>query len=84
MSNSSGGGGRYVRAHERLLTAREIERRDRDNYWRAFEKLPPEVRALLANAAYDWAPQPVLTQWRRGRTVADIAMAIQHWDNVRK
>jgi hypothetical protein len=84
MSHNSHGGWRSIRAHEHLLTALEIERRDQANYWRAFDKLPSEVRALLANAACNWAPQPVLTQWRRGRTVEQIAKAIEHWDAGRR
>ena len=84
MSHNSLGGPRYIRVHERLLTADEIERRDRTNYWRAFDKLPPEVRSLLANAGYNWAPQQALTQWRGGRTVEQIAKAIEHWDKARR
>ncbi len=81
--NSSGGGRRYIRAHESLLTAGEIEERDRANFWRAFEKLPPKVRELLANAAYDWRPQPFLTRWRRGWTVEQIANAIEGCDSTK-
>lgn len=50
----------------------------------AFDKLPRNVREALANAAFDWAAQPVLTTWRRSRgTPADsarIAAAIPGWD----
>jgi hypothetical protein len=41
-------------------------RTTRENMMRAFDKLPPEVRAALANAVGNWVPQPFLTQYRRG------------------
>src|SRR5438067_11872332 len=41
-------------------------RTNKANMMRAFDKLPPEVRATLANAVSNWVPQPFLTQYRRG------------------
>lgn len=38
------------------------------NTMAAYDKLPPSARAALANAAFDWAPQPFVTGFeRRGR-----------------
>lgn len=37
------------------------------NAMAAFDKLPSSARAALANAAFQWAPQPFVTDWRRGR-----------------
>lgn len=50
----------------------------------AFDKLPPTARQAIANAAFSWAPQPVLTRWRRGvpgyHTGKAIATKVQEWD----
>jgi Family of unknown function (DUF6525) len=32
---------------------------------RAYDKLPPVVRRALADAIFDWVPQPFLTDLRR-------------------
>jgi Family of unknown function (DUF6525) len=32
---------------------------------RAFDKLPTEVRRALADAAFNYVPQPLLTRWAR-------------------
>lgn len=56
----------------------------RENTMAAFDKLPPTARAALANAAFDWAPQPIVTQWRRGtkgmKTGQEIAAKVAEWD----
>ena len=50
----------------------------------AFDKLPPSARKALADAVFSWAPQPVLTRWRKGlpgyRSGPDIAKTIARWD----
>jgi hypothetical protein len=50
------------------------------NFMAAYDKLPPTARAALANAAWCWAAQPLLTGWRNGypglRTGAEIAAKI--------
>jgi hypothetical protein len=44
----------------------------------AFDKLPPGARRALADSAFNWAPRPFLTRWRRGerlyRTGEGIAL----------
>jgi len=54
------------------------------NMMRAFDKLPPEARAALADAVGNWAPQPILTGFRRGypgyRDGAEIAWTITRWN----
>lgn len=54
------------------------------NLMAAYDKLPPTARAALANAAWDWATQPLLTGWRKGRpgfrTGAEIAAKIARAD----
>ena len=54
------------------------------NMMRAFDKLPPEARAALADAVGNWAPQPILTGFRRGypgyRDGAEIARKIARWN----
>jgi Family of unknown function (DUF6525) len=56
------------------------------NRMAAFDKLPPSARKALADAVVCWAPQPLLTRWRRGlpgyRTGAEIADMIAKWDRV--
>ena len=51
---------------------------------KAFDKLPRDARAALANAVEDWVPQPILTRHRanqRGyQTAADIVTTIAEWD----
>jgi len=53
------------------------------NSMRAFDKLPASARAALANANYDWAPQPFVTGFeRRGRwkTGKELAEHITSYD----
>ncbi len=54
------------------------------NMMAAFDKLPPTARAALANAAFNWAPQPIRTHWNRAskgyRNGAEIAATIARWD----
>ena len=52
------------------------------NRMRAFDKLPPEVRAALANAVDSWAPQPMLTKLRRGMGASSVVSLIQTWDRL--
>lgn len=48
----------------------------------AFDKLPPSARHALANANFDWAPQPLVTLWRNGRfkTGPELAAFIRRFD----
>jgi hypothetical protein len=54
------------------------------NMMRAFDKLPPSARSALAEAAFNYAPQPILTNWRRGtpgmKTGEQIAQRVREWD----
>jgi hypothetical protein len=54
------------------------------NTMRAYDKLPPAARKALADAAFNWAPQPIVTKWNRGcagyKTGPDIARKISEWD----
>lgn len=57
--------------------------------WRAFDKLPKEVRERLTECNLDFVPQPVLTYYRkyRGWTSDAIAATIQlleDWDEYDK
>jgi hypothetical protein len=48
---------------------------------RAFDKLPRILGQALANAAFSWAPQPILTMWRRDSLkVKKITDLIAKWD----
>jgi hypothetical protein len=48
---------------------------------RAYDKLPPSVRHALANAVFAWAPQPFLTDLRRGdRSPKEIVKLIANLD----
>jgi len=51
-----------------------------ENAMRAFDKLPRTVRNALANAIFDWASQPFLTQWRRGTSPKKLVALIREWD----
>lgn len=59
----------------------------RENSLAAYDKLPPTARLALQQAAFDWAPQPILTRWRNGRkgykTGKDIAARVREWDHKR-
>ena len=50
----------------------------------AYDKLPPSARLALQNAAFDWAVQPIVTYWNKGRTGfktgKEIAARIAEWD----
>ena len=51
------------------------------NMMRAYDKLPPTVRKALANAAFNYAPQPVLTRVRRdGWSCGAVIGLIRAWD----
>jgi len=51
---------------------------------KAYDKLPPAARKALADAAFCWAVQPILTRWNKGRpgfkTGHDIARKVAEWD----
>jgi Family of unknown function (DUF6525) len=49
---------------------------------KAYDALPPTARRALSNAAFQWAPQPFLTAWRKGqfRTGEAIAQWVQEID----
>jgi hypothetical protein len=48
---------------------------------RAYDKLPPVVRRALADAVFDWVPQPLLTRLRRdGWSPEKIVEEIALWD----
>lgn len=53
-----------------------------ENSMRAFDKLPRSARAALAEAAFDWATQPFLTAFNRGRfrTGKELAAYIKKID----
>jgi hypothetical protein len=55
-----------------------------ENRMAAFDKLPKSAREALANAAFSWAPQPIVTRWKRGdrgyKTGPSIAKLIPKWD----
>ena len=47
----------------------------------AYDRLPPSVRAALANAAFDWAAFPLRRRFERGQyTVAELVKKIDNWD----
>lgn len=54
----------------------------------AFDRLPPTARKALREAAFNWATQPILTQFRRGVrgyvTGEQIAESISKWDRDQK
>lgn len=47
----------------------------------AFDRLPQAARRAVANAAFDWATQPFLTEWNKGRiTPPALAQWVQRID----
>lgn len=52
----------------------------RDDLMRAFDKLPKSVRQALAEASRSYAPQPLLTAFRRGTPAEKIVAWIKGWD----
>ena len=63
-------------------------RSTRENLMAAYDKLPPSARKALQDAAFNWAPQPIVTHWRRGtfKTGEVIAAKVVDWDrdHIRK
>jgi hypothetical protein len=53
------------------------------DYW-YLERLPPDMRQVLCNAAFDWSAGWIYTQWCRGKpgwqTGTDIAVRIAEAD----
>jgi hypothetical protein len=49
----------------------------------AFDKLPADVRQALANAAFDYVPQPILTKLKRGSSAHSLIVLIDRWDKNR-
>ena len=66
------------------VNSRGSYRTTKANMMRAFDKLPPEARAALADAVDNWVPQPILTRFRRGyagyRDGAEIAWTLARWN----
>jgi hypothetical protein len=54
----------------------------RANLMRAYDKLPPVVRRALANAVFNYAAQPFLTDLRRGRSPREIVEEIARCDRL--
>ena len=52
-------------------------RTTRQNAMKAFDKLPPKARAALANAAFNWAAQPVLT--KLGADISALTTSRSWW-----
>jgi Family of unknown function (DUF6525) len=50
------------------------------NAMRAFDRLPPEVRIALANAADNWVPQRLVTMLRRDWSVTGVLRLIETWN----
>jgi hypothetical protein len=49
----------------------------------AFDKLPAVVRIALHEAVANWAPQPILTEYRRLKYDAHPVLAlIRHWNRT--
>jgi hypothetical protein len=46
----------------------------------AFDKLPADLRRALANAAFDYVPQPLVTDLRRGRDPRLLIKLLLIWD----
>jgi hypothetical protein len=53
-----------------------------ENKWRAFDRLPKEVRQALANAARNYAPQPFATLLRRGASPERVVQVIEQSDRL--
>lgn len=53
------------------------------NKMKAFDKLPPSARRALVRCAFDWAPQPYATYFKRGafRTEENLAEYIEMMDD---
>jgi hypothetical protein len=48
---------------------------------RAYDRLPPVVRRALADAVFDWAPQPLLSLLQRdGLSPEEVVEEIAGWD----
>jgi uncharacterized protein DUF6525 len=52
----------------------------RDLIWRAFDRLPPEVRQALADTHGNWVPQPLVTMMRQGASVESMLRRIGIWN----
>ena len=62
--------------------ASSVSRANRQKQMEAFDRLPPSVRAALANAAFDWAPYPIRRWFEAGRfTAKELVKRIGKWDH---
>jgi hypothetical protein len=53
----------------------------KETQWKAYESLPPSVRAALQQAAFDWAAYPIWRRFEGGKIGAkDLVKAISQWD----
>jgi hypothetical protein len=52
------------------------------NHMKAYDNLPPSMRKVMANCNFDWATQPWLTYWKKGRykTGPEMAVALKKLD----
>jgi Family of unknown function (DUF6525) len=57
-------------------------RTTRENVMRAFDSLPRDARAALANSVDNWVPQPLVTRYRRGilPDAAALVERIEFWN----
>lgn len=61
-------------------------RRRADDPMAAYDRLPPELRRWLAQAALPWSPRSALRLWRKSLSLhaGDTATALQHLSRVER
>jgi hypothetical protein len=53
----------------------------RETQMRAYDQLPPSVRAALQQAVFDWAPYPIRRRFEAGRVTAkELVRQVRQWD----
>jgi Family of unknown function (DUF6525) len=53
----------------------------KETQWKAYDRLPPSVRAALQQAAFDWASYPVWRRFESGKVSSkELTKAIAKWD----
>ena len=53
----------------------------KENQWKAYERLPPSVRAALQQSTFDWASYPIWRWFEAGEYSAkELVERIAKWD----
>lgn len=67
-------------SQQKVKTGR-VSYASKKSQWKAYERLPPSVRAALQQSAFDWASYPIWQRFERGEISSNnLVREIARWD----